>query len=210
MTKLYIKTRHPKETKLLCDYLEMLGFKYGYDSVGPCQRKAYSNMNYITVHGDCKLYSGSKGGSIDVDWHKLERTEMDVMRKELNGGLSPHKVNSVPHKLAFERDKAEAKHFSTKDVISSVVGGSFKREAETLYWTTNDRREIYISDMDDDHLHNTILFIDRAIRNGHMAFSKNHNLPHFLSVMEDERTHRGLPMPLLPIKSLAYRRKNND
>lgn len=98
----------------------------------------------------------------------------------------------------------------TKDIISDVVGGSFKREAETLYWTTNDWEEIYISDMDDDHLHNTILFIDRTISSGKMAFSKNHNLPHFLSVMEDERIHRGLPMPLLPIKSLAYRRKNND
>ena len=73
-------------------------------------------------------------------------------------------------------------------------------------WTSADGREIPISRMKDDHLHNTILLIDRRIERGEWSIGQNEDLMELRSEMEAERERRKLPMPLIPIKSLAYRK----
>lgn len=75
-------------------------------------------------------------------------------------------------------------------------------------WVTATGREMPISRMKDDHLHNTILKIDRSISEGVYRIGANEDLPELLEVMEVERTERGMPMPLIPIKSLEWRKQN--
>lgn len=73
-------------------------------------------------------------------------------------------------------------------------------------WVSKDGREKPISRMDDDHLHNTILFIDRMMADGYWHLGRNADLPALLEEMEAERIRRNLPLPLVPIKSLAFRK----
>lgn len=77
-------------------------------------------------------------------------------------------------------------------------------------WVTADGREMPISRMDDDHLNNTILFIDRKMVEGVWRLDKNEDLAEILQEMEEERVRRKMPLPLFTIKSLAYRKKQND
>lgn len=73
-------------------------------------------------------------------------------------------------------------------------------------WIDARGREHPISRMKDDHLHNTILLIDRRIDRGEWCIGQNEDLMELLTEMEAERERRKLPMPLIPIKSLAYRK----
>lgn len=73
-------------------------------------------------------------------------------------------------------------------------------------WTSKDGREIPISRMSDQHLHNTILLIDRNMSKGCHKIGVNEDLADMLDKMEAERIKRGLHLPLVPLKSLAYRK----
>lgn len=75
---------------------------------------------------------------------------------------------------------------------------------DDIIWTTKDGREVEVRNMDNGHLHNTILMIDRYLNDGVKLIGKNKNLAETLKRMEEERTNRGMPLPLIPIKSLAY------
>jgi hypothetical protein len=73
-------------------------------------------------------------------------------------------------------------------------------------WIAANGREYPISRMKDDHLHNTILLIDRRVRNGEWRVGQNEDLMELVSMMDEERQRRKLPLPLIPIKSLNYRK----
>lgn len=73
-----------------------------------------------------------------------------------------------------------------------------------IMWTTKDGREISIKDMEDSHLHNTILFLDRHMYEGANFIGVNTDLAETLIKMEEERINRGMPLPIIPFKSLAY------
>ncbi len=84
------------------------------------------------------------------------------------------------------------------------------RKMERMWYTANGRA-MGISRMKDDHLHNTILLVDRSIANGETSIGMNEDLAHLLNELEDERIHRGLHLPLVPLISLEYRKgKYND
>lgn len=75
-------------------------------------------------------------------------------------------------------------------------------------WRTRDGTTILIEDMEDSHLHNTILFVESNMH----SKTKSHWLNELNKVLidlEEEREKRGLPIPLISIKSLEYRRKEN-
>ena len=61
----------------------------------------------------------------------------------------------------------------------------FCHEAEPPTWTTKEGEEIRVRDMDDDHLLNTIVYLERTY--GHEEY-----LPFMWEDMEDERIRRGL------------------
>lgn len=63
-----------------------------------------------------------------------------------------------------------------------------------------------ISAMQDDHLHNTILLVDRTIAEGGDQIGNNTGLANLLNELEDERIHRGLHLPLVPFISIEYRK----
>lgn len=77
-------------------------------------------------------------------------------------------------------------------------------------WITKTGREMPISRMKDDHLHNTILLLDRSIAYGTWRLGLNEDLPDLLVEMESERKRRKMPLPLIPLKSLEYRRRNQN
>lgn len=84
-----------------------------------------------------------------------------------------------------------------------------ERKMERVWYTKNGRF-MGISYMDDDHLHNTILMVDRGIAEGWTKIGANENLANLLDELEEERIHRGLHMPLVPFKSLKYRKGIHD
>jgi hypothetical protein len=75
-------------------------------------------------------------------------------------------------------------------------------------WYTRDGRAMGISHMDDDHLHNTILFVDKRIAESSSSIGMNKDLADMLDELEDERIFRGLHLPLVPYKTLDYRKGN--
>lgn len=77
-------------------------------------------------------------------------------------------------------------------------------------WVAANGQEFPISKMKDDHLHNTILMIDRKIAEGAWVIGRNEDLQELRAMMEEERERRGMPMPLIPIKSLEWRKKTID
>lgn len=77
-------------------------------------------------------------------------------------------------------------------------------------WVSADGREKPISRMDDDHLNNTILYIDRKMAEGVWRLGMNEDLTGLLAEMEEERIRRGMPLPLFSIKSMSYRRQQHD
>lgn len=79
-------------------------------------------------------------------------------------------------------------------------------ESETLitWWVYNTRLDA--SKMEDDRLHNLILFVDKAINKGIDQIGKNKDLPKLLIELEGERLKRNMPIPLLPIISLEFRK----
>lgn len=76
-------------------------------------------------------------------------------------------------------------------------------------WVTATGRELPVSKMEDNHLHNTILFIFRALHEGQLVIGRNREILDFYHIMEKERINRGMPLPLVPYKSLKFRRKGN-
>lgn len=91
---------------------------------------------------------------------------------------------------------------------------AMSRDGERLerVWIAATGREIPLSEMKDDHLHNTILLIDRRMAEGEWVIGGNEDLAELLAEMDQERQRRKMPLPLIPIISLPYRKRrmNND
>lgn len=75
-------------------------------------------------------------------------------------------------------------------------------------WTTREGKTMKISDMTDDHLCNTILYLSRRIKE--VCSLLTYPLEEKLKPLEKERERRGLPTPLIPIASLEYRNERRD
>lgn len=101
-------------------------------------------------------------------------------------------------KQALDANKAPSNH-----------SRAMSRDGERLErcWITATGHEMPLSEMKDDHLHNTILMIDRRMAQGKWGIGGNEDLPELLFEMEQERQRRKMPMPLIPIISLAYRKR---
>lgn len=251
--ELYIDCRHSGESELVSRYLELHGFKYGYSGYNNkrCQRRAYSNMPFITVRQDTRTYCGSKGAATNVKWEKITRNDIETMKKELHNmsklesdeyllvnefrdkfGSSGYKsmlrnygphyddVTEMPRKR-FKHCIKQMKEQLKIHTARNILGDTAKlRENHRLVmsdeerlervWTTANGREIPVSKMEDDHLHNTILFIDRKMREGAWCLGINEDLPELIIEMEEERIRREIPLPLVPIKSLSYRRRTQN
>ncbi len=77
-------------------------------------------------------------------------------------------------------------------------------------WTMRDGDSILISEMEDSHLHNTILFIENRLPEYPKTNHWGKRLREDLVNLEEERVKRGLPIPLISIQSLEYRRQNHE
>lgn len=107
-----------------------------------------------------------------------------------------------------EKNVSEIDYYDADEEDPEVIhkGLSF-----VTYWRTADGREMLISDMEDSHLHNAILHLER-FRDEQLEElefpNDNHirNIQRKLDILESERLRRGLPIPLVPYKTLAYRR----
>ena len=173
----------------IADALDSMGYRYGY-SGRPCQRKAPSNMPYITIDVDKGFYSGSKGAETSVHWKKVTRYTVRELFRQLPD------IHDIQEKAAYD-PRPTHQHM----LVESKDGRKMER-----VWYTATGRAIGISRMDDDHLHNTILLVDRNIANGETIIGNNKDLAHLLNELEDERIHRGLHLPLVPLISLEYRK----
>jgi hypothetical protein len=259
--KLHIDTMDARGAAVLSEYLELQGFRYGYNGRA-CQRRSPSNMRFVTVDRDALFYSGSKGAATDVTWHELTKHEIkemlkaikdealsaDVMREAKYHRLSATQYLVVQEfKSEFGNDeyKSMCRNFGKyKEDVSELSGYQLEKcismmqeqinllKARRLtgdytnmsrnhrlvmskdesklerVWVTQNGYEMPISKMKDDHLHNTILLIDRSISKGMYRLGGNEDLPELLEMLEVERTERGMPMPLIPIKSLEWRKAN--
>lgn len=188
---LHIECGVPAGVRELTDWLDSKGYRYGYNGK-ECQRRAANNMPFITINVTTGFYSGSKGADVSVTWHKL------------NKSLWTHLIKLLPdieeiHERAKKSDGAVDNNMRQP----SKDGRKMER-----FWIMGNNRPMPISAMNDDHLHNTILMVDRAIANGESAVGMNQNLANLLDELEDERIHRGLHLPLMPYKSLEYRKGN--
>lgn len=79
----------------------------------------------------------------------------------------------------------------------------------TKEWMACNRDPMLIKDMEDSHINNTILYIQKELE----EVSKDRKYWHkqlkiFLKAMEKELKKRKLPAPLLPFITLEYRRKH--
>lgn len=175
--------------KSLADMLEEKGYRYGHNG-SPCERRAASNMPFITINVTTGFYSGSKGADVSVTWNKL------------NKSLLVHLIKMLPNvEHIYQRNKKSDGPVDNNMRQPSADGRKMER-----FWHTITGRMMPISSMKDDHLHNTILMVDRAIANGFYAIGNNQDLANLLDELEDERIHRGLHLPLMPYKSLDYRK----
>lgn len=262
--KTYIDGVDARTTEIISQYLEARGYRYGYKGRG-CERRAAHNMRFITANHDSKMYHGSKGAAVDVDW--IELSEMDILdmlryikakalREEYqtkkryndlsaddyvmvqeykdvfgtadyrsmlrNFGAHYDDVTELPYQrkakcLSMLREQLNL--HNARGMLS--INGSKSRLSKNQrlvmskdetrlerVWVTATDREMPISAMKDGHLHNTILLIDRKMRDGNWCIGRNEDLPELLMFMEEERERRGMPMPLVPIKSLEWRKQN--
>lgn len=175
------------------DWIEKRGYRYGY-SGRSCERRAAHNMPYIHVDTEKGFYRGFKGREVGVKWiDPGTKTEQQMSR------IIPE-IQDI-HKKAALDEKPKHKHM----LVESKDGRKMER-----VWYTGNGRAIGISRMNDDHLHNTILLVDRNIAAGEDQVGINKDLAHLLNELEDERIHRGLHLPLVPLISLEYRKGNHS
>lgn len=174
----------------LAEMLESKGYRYGY-SGKPCERRAASNMPFITIDVTNGFYSGSKGADTAVNWTKLTPSIFEKLAEKLPDIHAIHdrarKNDSVPNDGHMRAPSQDG------------------RKMERM-WYTATGRAMGISRMNDDHLHNTILLVDRTIAEGGDQVGNNTDLAGLLNELEDERIHRGLHLPLVPYISIEYRK----
>lgn len=176
----------------MVDLMEEKGYRYGYNGK-PCERRAYSNMPFITIDVTNGFYSGSKGADVAVNWAKACDGLFDKLEEKLPD------LNEITKANMKTANKAKDTHMRAP----SKDGRKMER-----MWYTATGRAMGISRMDDDHLHNTILKVDREIFYGGESIGMNTDLPNLLTELEDERIHRGLHLPLVPYISLEYRKEH--
>lgn len=176
---------------IFANMLEEKGYRYGYNG-SPCERRAASNMPFITIDTATGFYWGSKGADISINWTKFTD---DVLRR------MSRILPNIEH--IYQRNKKSDGPVDNHTRQPSKDGRKMER-----FWYTVTGRMMPISSMNDDHLHNTILMVDRAIADGYDTISNNQDLANLLDELEDERIHRGLHLPLIPYKSLKYRKGN--
>jgi hypothetical protein len=228
---------------LVADYLDSQGYQHGYGTM-PCQRRAPSNMPFITIDNENKMYSGSKGMAIDKPWQKLSQREAQHMRNEIKKGNNMSDID-VYNKFYSTFGKAgwikvidgfgvyggrfdAATRFDqltgrAREVVLTRMRNALNHEMSVAnhrkvmskdearierVWVAATGREYPISRMDDNHLHNTILLIDRKVADGEWVIGANTDLPELFEEMEAERERRKMPLPLIPIKSLEWRKSN--
>lgn len=73
--RLYIDGVDPRTTEIISQFLESQGYIYGYNG-RPCERRAAHNMRFITINDDTKMFHGSKGAAVDVEW--VAPTEIEI------------------------------------------------------------------------------------------------------------------------------------
>lgn len=199
MEKRIVKKLHidcsfkPEYSERLADFLDERGYRYGYNGK-PCERRSPKNMPFIVIDVTNGFYHGSKGADTAVHWHKAcERTFYQLEQ-------------NLPD-LAEIQEKARQNDGAIDNHMRAPSKDGRKMER---MWYTATGRAMGISRMNDDHLHNTILLVDRTIADGGDQIGNNTDLAHLLNELEDERIHRGLHLPLVPFKSLEYRKGNHN
>lgn len=190
--KVYLDCSHSRFAEKVSEMLEEKGYRYGYNGRA-CQRRAYSNMPFITIDVTNGFYSGNKGADTAVDWKKMTM------------GLLHDLYERLPD-LADIQEKARKNDGVPNDGHMRAPSQD-GRKMERM-WYTATGRAMGISRMNDDHLHNTILLVDRTIAEGGDQVGNNRGLADLLNELEDERIHRGLHLPLVPFISLEYRKGN--
>jgi hypothetical protein len=134
----------------------------------------------------------------------------DGLKKVTDGfGRKYSCIGNIPYKkreIVFRRMRNAINNQHNLDNHRKVMSSDGSRLERV--WVTKDGREIPISKMKDDHLNNTILFIDRKISEGFLDLPSNKKLSDILKEMEEERLRRKMPLPLVPIKTLTYRKGN--
>lgn len=189
--KLYLDCSKNRFAEKVSEVLEDKGYRYGYNGK-PCERRAASNMPFITVDVTNGFYHGSKGADTAVNWTKMSRDILDKLEEKLPD------IDDIQEK-ARRNDGAVDHHMRAP----SKDGRKMER-----MWYTATGRAMGISRMNDDHLHNTILLVDRTIADGGDQIGNNTDLANLLNELEDERIFRGLHLPLVPFISLEYRKGN--
>ena len=187
--KLHLDCTNQLFSKKVSEILENKGYRYGYNG-NPCQRRDYSNMPFIVVDVANGFYHGTKGADVAVNWVKMNRDRLDTLENQLPD------IHDI-HDKALRNDGAVDRHMRQP----SKDGRKMER-----FWITRTGRSMPISEMTDDHLHNTILMVDRTIAEGCDSIGGNQDLANMLDELEDERIHRGLHLPLIPLTSLEYRK----
>lgn len=176
----------------LVGMLEAKGYRYDLSYGGgkiTVRKKSAHNMPYITIDVNRGFFWGSKGGDYAVDWQKLTSRVRTML-------ASLPDINGI-HDRARKSDGAVDRHMRQP----SKDGRKMER-----FWVTNTGHRMPISAIKDDHLHNTILMVDRNIAAGCSRIGGNEDLANMLDELEDERIHRGLHLPLVPLISLEYRK----
>jgi len=180
----------PEYSERLSELLEEKGYRYGVNGRS-YERRAYHNMPYITIDVTNGFYLGSKGADVAVDWLKAWDGLFDKIEEKLPD------ISEVHTAAAKNSQKPRDTHMRQP----SKDGRKMER-----FWITGTGRPMPISAMKDDHLHNTILMVDRTIADGCDSIGGNEDLANLLDELEDERIHRGLHLPLIPLISLEYRK----
>lgn len=176
----------------LADFLDSRGYRYGYNGHS-CERRAAHNMPFITIDVTNGFYHGSKSYNPSVDWKKA----------------------CDPLFYQLERNLPSIREINKKNARDEYINDGHMRQPSKdgrkmeRFWYTNRGYPMPISAMNDDHLHNTILLVDRTLTKGIDTVGNNRDLAGLLNELEDERIHRGLHLPLIPYISLEYRKGNH-
>lgn len=186
--KLYIECLTMRASDALIGLLKRKGYRF------ICADKYYGEIiNFIQIDIENGFYYGSAKGDISHTWKKLDEYIWD-------------ELTNIPTIIEVY-DNNKKSNGVIDDNMRQVSKDGRKMER---FWCVRDGRSVPISSLKDDHLHNTILMVDRAIANGQCTIGYNRNLANLLDELEDERIHRGLHLPLMPYKSLDYRKGNRN
>lgn len=190
--KLYVDCSFKADySERLADFLDSRGYRYGYNG-RPCERRAAHNMPFITIDVSNGFYHGSKGMAIGPTWRKA------------CDGLFYQLERNLPDLRTIQKKNARDEYVNDGHMRTPSKDG---RKMERFWYTINGHA-MPISAMNDDHLHNSILLVDRTIASGADQLGNNRDLAGLLNELEDERIHRGLHLPLIPYISLEYRKGN--